>query len=472
MPVPVPTYSKQQAHPVIKSNLSGDPSKQSLFDRLAHNLPLPPRGPPPSLASREEWINSLPDWRRNKPRSVWEDDNFSYLPPLVTSQGFREGLAVADNAMVIKGAPAQACIPPVSALIANAPYPSHQHSSTVYTSSSEDTDDTMSATTWQSDDAASSLSDRQAGDMNVDHRSEPALLGYLSNYPNGVFLSGPDVGSVPARPQYDRGAFSPVYEEGSPDLVPNNDQGSSPVGPGTPFGEYVDRAVADAQTTLGFEGIQAPEVPQHAQYAPQGGYCGAQCYQCQHYAQPEQPAHQATVPEPVVTPPANADYKRLAEPLSEWVSKFVWKVCTTGMNLHPEYAQPWYGTSSSARRHFSNAALYSVSAKDYASLPPPQIARWTHSLFLSTLLQPSAIFLALWYIVRLPVYFGPTCLGPEHTQQIRFRAELLGEPHMVMNRDEIESYAPFRLIVLGCMLANKWLDDHTFSNKTWYGFHP
>ncbi|KAG1758166.1 hypothetical protein EDD22DRAFT_1000042 [Suillus occidentalis] len=33
--------------------------------------------------------------------------------------------------------------------------------------------------------------------------------------------------------------------------------------------------------------------------------------------------------------------------------------------------------------------------------------------------------------------------------------------------DEVVTNATFRLIVLGFMLANKWLDDHTFSNKTW-----
>ena len=89
-------------------------------------------------------------------------------------------------------------------------------------------------------------------------------------------------------------------------------------------------------------------------------------------------------------------------------------------------------------------------------------------MLLSTLLQPSAIFLALWYIVRLPVFFGPVGLNSEHIKEMRFRAELLGEAHLGTGREHIEAYAPFRLILLGCMLANKWLDDHTFSNKTWY----
>lgn len=449
MPVPVPHYTKQPAHPVIKSNHSTtDFSKPSVFQHLTHTLPLPPRGPPPPFATREEWINSLPDWRRNKPRRVWEDDFPSYLPSDVANQGFTEGLTVADNAMVIKGAPAQACIPPISALLANTSYGTHYPSATVYTTSSEDTDDGMSAATWHSDDGFTAFSDRYAEEMRVDPGHEPEVPSYLSSYPSAAYLSGPDVNGAQSRRAYDRGAFSPVYEEASPDLIPSHEQGSSPVGPATPFGEYVDRAVADAQTTLNFKGLHPAEQDSH--YGFQGDYCGAHCYQCQHYVQPEQAVNQAAVPEPVVTPPANAEYKRLAEPLSEWVAQFVWKVCTTGMNLRPEYAQP------------------SASVKMYASAPPSQIARSTHSLFLSTLLQPSAIFLALWYIVRLPVYFGPTCLGPEHTQQIRFRAELLGEPHMALDRDAIESYAPFRLIVLGCMLANKWLDDHTFSNKTWH----
>ncbi|KAG2097945.1 uncharacterized protein F5147DRAFT_714517 [Suillus discolor] len=34
--------------------------------------------------------------------------------------------------------------------------------------------------------------------------------------------------------------------------------------------------------------------------------------------------------------------------------------------------------------------------------------------------------------------------------------------------DEEVTNATFRLIVLGFMLANKWLDDHIFSNKTWH----
>ena len=78
------------------------------------------------------------------------------------------------------------------------------------------------------------------------------------------------------------------------------------------------------------------------------------------------------------------------------------------------------------------------------------------------------ILLALWYIARLPVNFGAVGLGPDHIKELRFRVELLGDNRCNIDKDMLETNAPFRLVVLGCMLANKWLDDHTFSNKTWY----
>lgn len=110
----------------------------------------------------------------------------------------------------------------------------------------------------------------------------------------------------------------------------------------------------------------------------------------------------------------------------------------------------------------------SVELSIYASSPPSYLAASVHSLLLSTLLQPSAVFLAIWYMVRLPVYFSATRLGTEYVKEARFRHALLGDSRSLIERESMEAGAPFRLIVLGCMLANKWLDDHTFSNKTWY----
>ena len=476
MPVPVPVYSKQPAHPVIKQGnrpAVHQPPAASLFQQLSSNLPLPPRGPPPSLASREEWINSLPDWRRNKDRRVWEDDT-SQLYSHPSSSGFQAGLTLADNAMVIKGAPAQACIPPVSTLLSAvdsqsiAPHMAH------YGLSDEEADDEMSPIDdvmgWQSDsdNSPSDMSDL-SGRMAVEHGSDHSSLEYASDYQMGGYSLSQDSNRQEVYPQHQsavRGVFSPLYEEISPELAISNDPGSSPVGPATPFGEYVDRAVAE-EVYVYDTGRHATEA-QQAHYNYQSEYCNAQCYQCQHYQAVEPVAQAAPAPESVVTPSATSAYKKLAEPISEWVANFVWKVCTTGMSLRPEYAQPSYVFSHCLSGiMLTPLRICSAFVRQYPTLPPSHLAKSTHAMLLSTLLQPSAIFLALWYIVRLPVFFGPTCLGQEHTREIRFRTELLGEPHMPLDREAIESYAPFRLIVLGCMLANKWLDDHTFSNKTW-----
>lgn len=99
-------------------------------------------------------------------------------------------------------------------------------------------------------------------------------------------------------------------------------------------------------------------------------------------------------------------------------------------------------------------------------MPPTFLAGSIHSILLSTLLQPSAIFLAVWYMVRLPVYYDAADLDLACVNERKFRLELL-DPSTGLDRETAELQAPFKLFLLGCMLANKWLDDHTFSNKTW-----
>ena len=111
---------------------------------------------------------------------------------------------------------------------------------------------------------------------------------------------------------------------------------------------------------------------------------------------------------------------------------------------------------------------YSTLTRQFSPTPPNYLSGAVHSLLLSTLLQPSAVFLALWYIVRLPIFFASAGLSADYVKEIQFRAELLGDANAGSDREGMEASAPFKLILLGCMLANKWLDDHTFSNKTWY----
>ncbi|KAI0089272.1 hypothetical protein BDY19DRAFT_889688 [Irpex rosettiformis] len=442
MPVPVPVFNKQPTHLVIKktrsSALDTSYTRQSVFRHLTNSLPLPPSGPPPAFATRQEWIDSLPSWRRNKPRRIWEEESHSSIESNL--QGFETGLAVAGDASVIKGAHAQASIPP-SQLANNM---ASTQSSNMNYAMEEDTDDemsTMDGAGWQAEDMFRFTDEDD--DMGVEQGSDSGSMEYASDYQAASVEARVNARQTFPR-SYERGAFSPVLED-----ISDNEPSSSPAGPTTPFADFVDRAVGGSQALIE-HARGTVSMMQPPQYCYGESYCGNQCYQCQH-CPVQQVAHQpAAVAEPVVTPTASAAYRKLAEPLAEWMVSFVWKVCTTGMSLPPQYAQPM------------------AFIKQYSTQPPSHLAHSVHSMLLSTLLQPSAVFLALWYIVRLPVFFGPVGLGSEHVREMRFRAELLGEAHLPLDRDALESFAPFRLILLGCMLANKWLDDHTFSNKTWH----
>jgi hypothetical protein len=342
-------------------------------------------------------------------------------------------------------------------------YRAPEHAVNMYEQLAEDVEDEMSSVDsvlgWQGEDVAQFSDDDE--DMGVELASDSGSMEFATDSLRET--RGDDMDSVAYTCNFRRGAFSPVYEQPSP----NNDPASSPVGPNTPFGDYVDRAVA-THVAAPSHVVSVHTVPA-VQYAYADGYRNAQCYECQHYAPVEQAAQQAPLAsESVVTPTASSAYKKLAEPLADWVATFVWKVCTTGMSMPDKYAQPRYASQYSLNTADADTNSYSAFVRSYSRQPPSYLAQSTHSMLLSTLLQPSAVFLALWYIVRLPVFFGPVNLGHGDIREMRFRAELLGEPHMPIDRDTIETYAPFRLVLLGCMLANKWLDDHTFSNKTWY----
>ncbi|KAJ7774249.1 hypothetical protein DFH07DRAFT_123153 [Mycena maculata] len=424
MPVPVPRISNPSAHPVVKKNPTG---QSNPFQNLTCSLPVSPPGPPPSFGTREEWINSLPTWRRTKPRRIWEED--ARIAGHRARQDFYQGLAVADsNASAIKGSRADACIPPMYTLLRT----------DLPLGSDGDADDEMSSDYSALDrvpcDNDSQWSSSSLG-MDIDYQSQldvstSSPASDLANYDEQV---------------YERGAFTPVFEDQSPGVHSGPDVGSSPVGPVTPFGDFVDRAVAGESYSTYGESLSAKS------QAAQQEQCGSAppSYGSADFPSYERAKADAPVPVPeVVTPSATSGYRKLAEPLSDWVANYVWKACSTGFSLPAA---------------FSRASGNVV--KQRSTFPPTYLANAVHSVLLSTLLQPSAVFLAIWYIVRLPVYYDATPLSADYVKELRFRAALLGNG---LDQDATEASAPFRLIVLGCMLANKWLDDHTFSNKTWH----
>ncbi|KAI0306908.1 hypothetical protein B0F90DRAFT_1807669 [Multifurca ochricompacta] len=426
MPVPVPQYSRPPAHPVIKQDHhSGDlnTSQSSAFLNLTQPLPLPPPGPPPSFGTREEWISSLPLWRRNKPRRIWEEEDLQ-LPTNPDMQDFSSGLIRAGNAQIIKGDRAQACIPPLLTLFRE---PDEDMDDDIGSGTLDyDIESQWSGVTSRSEDVA-----RMEIETAYNHHHPFPTIEVGANHPSDVLPQ--------RRSQFDD-SCSPTPEGRSPEPVADEDPASSPLGPITPFGVFVDRAVAASRFSDGPK-IALPTATAFSHHSPYDIQYGAPppVANLQYEAAGQQPELAVpTGPDMVSVPSVTLSYKNVTDPLAEWVAAFIWKVCTTGMSLNTQY------TGGSIQHH--------------SPLPPVFLANSIRSLLLSTLLQPSAVLLAVWYIIRLPVRFGRVSLRPDAVKEVRFRLELFAT----------ETHAPFRLVLLGCMLANKWLDDHTFSNKTWH----
>ncbi|KAH9030152.1 hypothetical protein EDB85DRAFT_1457289 [Lactarius pseudohatsudake] len=84
-----------------------------------------------------------------------------------------------------------------------------------------------------------------------------------------------------------------------------------------------------------------------------------------------------------------------------------------------------------------------------------------HRILFATAVPHSAIFLALWYIFRLPIS-PQTVVYAQDTARARFRDSLKnGSAHL------IEGYM-MRVFTAGIMLADKWVNDQTFQLRTWH----
>lgn len=327
MPVSVPRQSKPQAHLVDKSSqrASGDlvPSQC-----VTGTLPAPRPGPPSSLSACEEWLTSLPSWRRNKQRNYSDEAG---LPQLSETQDFYLGLTAAANAPVIKGPLAEACIPPMNYNLpkrrqeaprsarhfdqGRAQFDMDVETDTAYTSAHQlQWDDTL-------------LASRDAVDAMVeDHprsfTSYPSPIEYLTD-------------SASYNRFCQSGAFSPIFHDQSPGSASGPETGSSPLEPVTPFGEFVDRAVAHAQP--------APVDNQYAERSIIHDYFrpAFEAYQVApvYPTIADEPKQQDPVAD-TVPPTTSVGYKKLSQPLSEWVAVYVWKACTTGFSLPEAFARP------------------------------------------------------------------------------------------------------------------------------------
>jgi hypothetical protein len=138
-------------------------------------------------------------------------------------------------------------------------------------------------------------------------------------------------------PRFDD-SYSPPYEAGVySEPAPDEDPASSPLRPITPFGVFVDRAVAAAH----FSGGPKVGLPIPAPFEPDFVQYGAPPPLTLQYAAAQQQPGVPLVPDVVPMPSATFSYKKVADPLAEWVATFVWNVCTTGMCLDTHHVHSY-----------------------------------------------------------------------------------------------------------------------------------
>jgi len=294
MPVPVPPYSRPPAHSADKLKRHSDPTRYT-------SLPTSY-----SLTSLDTQ-RSVP----RRPRRIWEEE---FTPQL----GFPQGLTTAANAGVIKGARAQACLPPMASLAhRNRPYVhSRRHSSGDMV-----TNLSASASIFFTADSFPAQTYRAIRSHHEGDPSDTMNVSPIENYDNFFARNF--------------GAFSPLLEDPSPDAN-QYDPCSSPIGPvtPTPFGDFIDRAITSNYVEPTIDPTY-PDLGRHSYNAYHGNH------QPQ-YGQtaPKQSPRKQVPTVPVPPPTATTEYKKLVDPLSEWLGCYVWRVCSTDAGLPPNFVRP------------------------------------------------------------------------------------------------------------------------------------
>lgn len=323
MPVPVPRYSKPLSHPVFKQVATSDHYPNS-FQSLTRTLPVSPTGLPALFGTREQGISSLPAWRRSKPRKIWKEDICSIDHP--PEQDFSRGLTGAGNASVIKGKHAKASTPPLyNPLAAGQPPEEMVFHSRQDDGETNSVNSSMEHNRFETRSLRSATGIDDDGMTHVTQEQEISVVSVITDLPS--FEGEPFTGD----------SYTPIFEDDkSPGAVSGPDRDSSPLQPVTPFGICVDRVI----TSHAYEGIHSDDVAAH-DYFHQNKLRGPQCYPVEPvYQVPPQPQEPAPVlASEVITPCATTAYKKLAEPLAEWIASYVWKVCTTGFSLSLEFSQ-------------------------------------------------------------------------------------------------------------------------------------
>lgn len=143
----------------------------------------------------------------------------------------------------------------------------------------------------------------------------------------------------------------------------------------------------------------------------------------------------------------------------------------SGDNLHPKYFAN-LGIHGYEYRESMSPGIngYQTPVKDSLTLKynpyqlssrvPASFHDFVNKTLSQTLLSPTAIMLSLWYIKRFAIHTG----GEDYGAMLRRSlGHISTKPGSSFNGED----AARRILTLGLASANKWLDDNTFTNKSW-----
>lgn len=299
MPVPVPFVPRA---PACLSRKHTNPGNTLRTPSLSHHH----HGRALSLSS----VGQPPSHTVLHPRTRHKDRAYDCRPATAVEgreQGFQFGLASAANAPAIKGVHAKACFPPTF---------THNCGMDV---------EPGNAGPWAAHDL-----------LNQDAAVHYPCVGSCDDTPMKCMRGWSSTPNLCL--EDDPAVLGPLFEDDSSDLV-NGEFGSSPMEPLTPFGEYVDRAVATSDATAIYDPFVATSLQELPISYP--GLCGSK-YGHLHPCSVKEGVHSGVTQPP---PSATLTYKRFAEPMAEWVVTYVWKVCTNGIPLPQSIGNYTYAPS-------------------------------------------------------------------------------------------------------------------------------
>ena len=135
--------------------------------------------------------------------------------------------------------------------------------------------------------------------------------------------------------------------------------------------------------------------------------------------------------------------------LSGFAAEAIWDICWSSSpafgNLKVDNDQDVVMQSQPMHHRQPSWSVYAGGEDMYGRPklePTVEFRRWTYSILTQTALSKQALFLALFYASHLPIHDAPSYSTSTDS-------------------------APYRLLTISLALANRWLDDNTYTNKTW-----